>query len=621
MIRIAVIGHPLLISLLHNLEYAPSGVLIQGINAVHDEALVQARRLETEGEVDVFVSSGFNAKLLTKTITKPLVEIKATGFDILKIIKMASRYSKRLAIFTYEDQISYLNEIIDIITVKIKPIIYDNLPNVERSMDALFAEGIRTVIGTSNVVISAQRRGMNGVFIFSDDSLKRALDTAIQIGILNRADVRKAEELRAILDFAYGGVIATDQHGVINLFNPSAEKITGIPKEKALGCPIAWFFPKTRIGSVLKNGKPELNQIQPVGDRNTLTNTIPILLNNRVTGVVITFQDITASQEAESKIRKNIFSPGFVANTTLDDILGRSEAICRARRDAHLYAQSDATVTILGESGTGKELFARGIHNASARCKKPFVAINCSSFPEPLLESELFGYEEGAFTGARRGGKHGFFELAHGGTIFLDEIAEMPISLQTRLLRIVEERDLVRLGGEKILHVDIRVIAATNKDLWKMVEEGLFRTDLYYRLSVLELRIPPLRKRLDDIPLLTGIFLRGLRPDLHDDEIKMISELPLFRSYSWPGNIRELKNYLERFSVLFSAEEDPIALITSLFHVKNINTNERLSRANKEVQLNKAQEAEKLGISRTTLWRRLKKNELGLPPDTKMKHE
>lgn len=611
MIRIAVIGHPLLISLLHKIEYAPPGVAIQGINAVLDEAVVRAKRLEADGEVDVFVTSGINARLLAKAVTKPLVEIKTTGFDILKTIKIAKRYSERVAIFTYEEQISYLNEIIDILTVKITPIVYDSIPNLERSMDALFDDGIRTVIGTGNVVGSAQRRGMNGVFIFSDDSLKRALDTAVQIGVLNRVEVRKAEELRAILDFAYGGVIATDQQGVINLFNPSAEKITGIPKEKAVGLPIARFFPRTRIGGVLRSGKPELNQIQPVGDRNVLTNTIPILLNNAVTGVVITFQDVTSIQEAESKIRKNIFSPGFVAKTTLDDIIGRSDVICRARRDAHLYAQSDATVTIYGESGTGKELFARGIHNASARCKKPFVAINCSSFPESLLESELFGYEEGAFTGARKGGKHGFFELAHGGTIFLDEIAEMPISLQTRLLRIVEERDLVRIGGESILHLDIRVIAATNKDLWKMIEEGLFRADLCYRLSVLELRIPPLRKRMEDIPLLAGIFLRGLRPDLSEEIFQLIAELQIFRSYAWPGNIRELKNFLERFSVLFSAKDDPVSLVMSLFEEKNIHTNGQLPSAHQEYRLNKAREAEKLGISRTTLWRRLKKSESG----------
>lgn len=619
MIRIAVIGHPLLLSLLHNIDYAPSGVCIQGINAVLDDAVVQAARLETEGEVDVFVTSGFNARLLAKTVTKPLVEIKATGFDILKIIKMAKRYSSRVAIFTHEEQISYLKEIIDIITVEVTPIIYDNLPNMERSMDTLFAEGIRTVIGTSIVVTSAQRRGMNGIFIFSDDSLKRALDTAVQIGVLNRIEVRKAEELRTILDFAYGGIIATDQHGVINLFNPSAEKITGIRKEKALGRTIAQLFPKIHIGNALENGKRELNQIQPVGDRNVITNTIPILLNNVATGVVITFQDITSIQEAESKIRKNIFSPGFVAKTTLEDILGKSNLIRRARRDAYLYAQSDATVTILGETGTGKELFARGLHNASGRCKRPFVAINCSSLPESLLESELFGYEEGAFTGARKGGKNGFFQLAHGGTIFLDEIAEMPITLQTRLLRIVEERDLVRIGGERIQHVDIRVIAATNKDLWKMVEEGLFRADLYYRLSVLELHIPPLRKRTDDIPFLTGIFLRNFRPDLPDDKIRMIAEFPAFRLYSWPGNIRELKNFLERFSVLLSAEEDPADLIKSLLQDKSVHALPQRPVDDQGVRLNKIQEAERLGISRTTLWRRRRKNERGGPADTLMK--
>jgi transcriptional regulator, propionate catabolism operon regulatory protein len=606
MIRIGVIGHPLLISLLHNLDYAPPGVSIQGIHAILDEAVAQAKQLEAKAEVDVFVTSGINARLLAKIITKPLVEIRTTGFDILKMIKMAKQHAKRVAIFTYAEQIAYLKEILDILTVEITPIIYDNLPDVERSMDALFNEGVRTVIGTGNVVTSAQRRGMNGIFIFSDDSLKRALDTAIQIGVVNRAEARKAEELRAILDFAYGGVLATDQQGVINLFNPSAEKITGIPKEKALGLPIARLFPRTRIGSVLKSGKPELSQIQPVGDRNVLANMIPILLNNVVTGVVITFQDVTTIQEAESKIRRDIFSPGFVAKTTLDDILGQSEVICRARTDAGRYAQSDATVVIFGESGTGKELFARGIHNASARYKKPFVAINCSSFPESLLESELFGYEEGAFTGARKGGRHGFFELAHGGTIFLDEIAEMPLSLQTRLLRIVEERDLVRIGGESILHLDIRVIAATNKDLWNMVEKGLFRADLCYRLSVLELRIPPLRERLDDIPLLVGTFLRGLRSDLPEDKIALIAELPTFQSYAWPGNIRELKNFLERFSVLFNPSEDPIALIAFLFAEKKTNSGSRLPLDYKGAQVSKAREAEKLGISRTTLWRRSK---------------
>jgi transcriptional regulator, propionate catabolism operon regulatory protein len=620
MIRIAVIGHPLLISLLHNLDYAPPGVSIQGIHAILDEAVVRAKQLEAKGEVDVFVTSGINARLLAKTITKPLVEIRTTGFDILKTIKMAKRHARRVAIFTYAEQIAYLQEILDILTVEITPIIYDNLPDVERSMDALFNEGVRTVIGTGNVVTSAQRRGMNGIFIFSDDSLKRALDTAIQIGVLNRAEARKAEELRAILDFAYGGVLATDQQGVINLFNPSAEKITGIPKEKALGVPIAQLFPRTRIAGVLKSGKPELSQIQPVGDRNVLTNTIPILLNNVVTGVVITFQDVTTIQEAESKIRKDIFSPGFVAKTTLDDILGRSEVICRARTDAFRYAQSDATVVIFGESGTGKELFARGIHNASVRRKKPFVAINCSSFPESLLESELFGYEEGAFTGARKGGKHGFFELAHGGTIFLDEIAEIPLSLQTRLLRIVEERDLVRIGGESILHVDIRVIAATNKDLWGMVEKGLFRADLCYRLSVLELRIPPLRERLDDIPLLAGTVLRGLRPDLSADTIALIAEWPLFRSYDWPGNIRELKNFLERFSVLFNPGEDPIALIAVLFAEKNANASGRLSFSHAGIPLSRTREAERLGISRTTLWRRRKRKDAGRASETDPGH-
>ncbi|WP_291300060.1 sigma 54-interacting transcriptional regulator, partial [Desulfosporosinus sp. BICA1-9] len=217
----------------------------------------------------------------------------------------------------------------------------------------------------------------------------------------------------------------------------------------------------------------------------------------------------------------------FVAKTTLDGILGNSELIQEVKKDAFLYGQSDSTVLIVGESGTGKELFAQGIHNVSPRAKRPFVAVNCAALPENLLESELFGYEEGSFTGAKKGGKPGLFELAHGGTIFLDEIGEMPLPLQARLLRVLEEHEVLRIGGTRILPVNIRVVAATNRDLWEMVIQQRFREDLYYRLNVLRLRLSPLRLRKEDIPLLIGKFLSELRSDLKQDEILAISRHPM----------------------------------------------------------------------------------------------
>jgi propionate catabolism operon transcriptional regulator len=220
---------------------------------------------------------------------------------------------------------------------------------------------------------------------------------------------------------------------------------------------------------------------------------------------------------------------------------------------ARRYAQTDSTVLVHGESGTGKELLAQGIHNASRRRDYPFVAINCAAFPETLLESELFGYEDGAFSGARRGGKAGLFETAHNGTIFLDEIGEMPMPLQTRLLRVLQEREVLRLGATEPVPCDVRVIAATHRDLRQQVGAGLFREDLYYRLNILRMVLPPLRERMDDLPRLTPLFLEralaraGARMSV---DALQATLLPLLATYRWPGNVRELENLLERIAVV-----------------------------------------------------------------------
>lgn len=358
----------------------------------------------------------------------------------------------------------------------------------------------------------------------------------------------------------------------------------------------------------------KINQIQTIGDVKILANMIPIKVNNEISGAVATFQDVGTIQKAEEKIRKKIYEKGLLAKFKLEDILGDSEEIITAKRKAFLFARNDSTVLITGETGTGKELFAQGIHNASNRAKHPFVAINCQALPDSLLESELFGYEEGAFTGAKRGGKPGFFEIAHGGTIFLDEIGEVSPSLQSRLLRVLEEREVMRIGSNRILPVNIRIIAATNLDLWDMVNKKIFREDLYYRLNILELYIPPLKMRKKDIPLLVARFLSEYRTDLEEEEIVKISRHPIFSEYEWPGNIRELKNIVERFSVLYNGEVDVNSLLDNIFNKKQIKRVHLLSEYEeirtvlKDVRGNRTEAAKKLGISRTTLWRKLKKN-------------
>ncbi len=618
MIHITVMGTPMLSSIIQNLYYMPgSDVSIRIVNAFLGEAVTIAKQLEASGEVDVFVSAGSNAKLLSAVVKKPLVEINVTGFDILHALKTARKFSNHIAVFTYPYQIDHLESIIEILAMQVKTVVYDHeqVPRMERMMDEILDEGINTVIGPSLVFWMAQRRGMNAVFIYSNDSVKRALDQAVQLAQFNLQEAENVKKFETILDFTYGGIIATDRDGKVTAFNPSAEKITGINKKKALGMFIGGLLPETRLSRIVHLQKPELNQIVTISNRRVLANYVPILSEGVLSGTVVTLQAFAAIQEAEAKIRSKLFSKGFLVKTSIDDIHGRSPAIRRAKEEARLYASSNATIMILGESGTGKELFARGIHRASSRGSHAFVAINCAAFPVSLLESELFGYDEGAFTGARRSGKKGLIELAHHGTLFLDEIAEMPTSLQTRLLRVLEEREVIHIGGEKIINVDIRVVAATNKDLPELVRAGQFREDLYYRLNVLILRVPPLRERPDDISLLVSLFLSEILPDMPTKEIRTIAKHPCLREYDWPGNIRELKNLIERFAVLSPSCPDAAALLISLFqpHDTKVRTSGGdVARALRESGGNRVKAARKLGVSRSTLWRRLKR--LGNPP-------
>jgi transcriptional regulator, propionate catabolism operon regulatory protein len=301
---------------------------------------------------------------------------------------------------------------------------------------------------------------------------------------------------------------------------------------------------------------------------------------------------------------------------------------------ARRYAQSDTTVLITGESGTGKELFAQGIHNESTRASRPFVAINCAGFPESLLESELFGYEEGAFTGTRKGGKPGLFEIAHTGTVFLDEIGEMPISLQTRLLRVLQAREVVRLGGTQPTPIDVRVIAATHRNLKERVASGEFRQDLYYRLNILRLKLPALRERGDDVALLAETLLTRLASGASFKKISVeqiiASLMPFLMRHTWPGNVRELENVMERAAVLLGGsdaqnvgsadlaraifdDEDVLAASASLSSGKAAvldlvasRDRVRMLQVIGQCDGNLSMAAKQLGISRSTLWRRLK---------------
>lgn len=354
-------------------------------------------------------------------------------------------------------------------------------------------------------------------------------------------------QLQTIINTVHDGIVALDDKGIISVFNPIAEEIFNYPKEEILGKNIKDKSIRQDIFSVLETKDTEGERFVKINDKRIVVNSSYIKKDHNSIEVVYTLKDVTEIQRLEEELRRKLMSQENYARYTFDDIIGNSELIRNAKDLAKKIAKSDSPVLIYGESGVGKELFAHAIHNASQRKNYPFVAVNFAALPESLIESELFGYEEGAFTGAKKGGMPGLFEQAHRGTIFLDEIGDAPIYFQIRLLRVLQEKRIRRVGGSKVIPIDVRVISATNKDLKELIKKGNFRQDLYYRLNVLPLRIPPLRYRKEDILTLAEIFYKK-----HLKKCSKVSAEDFFRhiknwflAYDWPGNIRELQNIVE----------------------------------------------------------------------------
>lgn len=387
----------------------------------------------------------------------------------------------------------------------------------------------------------------------------------------------------------------------------------------------------SRIADVLSTGRSYLNQIAEIRERVFLYHAEPILSieNGSLEGVSIVFQDVDAVMKSDISIRRKLITKENRAIYTFDHILGNSASMTKTLKLALRYSKVDEPILLRGETGVGKEMFAQAIHRSSRRRNNPFVAINCASLPESILESELFGYVKGAFTGANREGKRGLFELAHTGTIFLDEIGELSLSTQGKLLRVLQEYSIRRIGGETPIPVDVRIITATNRDLISMVHEGEFRADLYFRINVLGLQIPPLRERKEDIGMLADMVLSECAHERGRKYYFSPSAKEKILQYDWPGNVRELQNMIHRVTVISESNEIGPEAVEDY-----INENQRLSVwmeekngkdcepeaiANRELTLeealtlskgNKVRAAELLGVSRATLYRMIGRKEM-----------
>lgn len=452
------------------------------------------------------------------------------------------------------------------------------------------------------------------------EAIANAVNEAIRLIEEIKKEKAKTEEIRTILDFIHDGVIAVDKKGKITIYNKMAEKIFRKPSEEVLGKNIEFLIPDTKLYQVMNEKKSQLDALQEIGEIKIATNRVPIIVENEVIGAVATFQEVNTLMKAELKIRKQLLEKGHLAFYRFIDIVHKSEKMSKCIEIAKKYSQLDSTILIFGESGTGKEIFAQSIHNESKRKNGPFVAINCAALPENLLESELFGYAEGAFTGAKKGGKVGLFELAHNGTIFLDEISEMPLSLQSKLLRVMQEKKVMRLGDDKLIPINIRIICATNRDLLKEVNNGNFRQDLFYRINILPLFIPPLRERKEDIIPLAEYFLKKYSKLIGKNILGFThSAVDYLLSLDYPGNVRELEGIIERACAVCEGKYiDMEDLIFKYFEINqnkiksqelSIEEQEKnlISKALTESKGNITLAAKLLGIHRTTLWRKIKK--------------
>ena len=642
--------------MIHLLFVVPYPELMEQVKEVvanHPErekvnADVQALRVDEipdipAGTYDAIIARGYTAqKTLTKySETTPTIRVHISGYDIIRAVyECREKYHpKKIAICGSEERLTEAASVCKILGVEANvyaPVRNQDLPQV---LNKAIEDGCDALVSGYSANLLAGKMGLNSVVIQTGAAaLSQAMDEAIYTVERIRHERVISQMYKTIIYSSDAGLLYVDREGIIRVRNHVARQMNGNVSimGKPLKMVISWLEPL--FGSVMKNEKVETRLISIPGTKITVSvKCSPVIANNELTGVVFNLTDVTQIQELESQIRRKLSERGLKARYTFDQIIHKSKEIDRVIQLAGRYAASDSNVIVIGETGTGKELFAQSIHNASKRKNGPFVAVNCAALPENLLESELFGYVEGAFTGTSKGGKMGLFEQAHGGTLFLDEVGEISMAIQTKLLRVLQERQVRRIGDNKVINVDVRIISATNKSVQKMADAGQFRRDLVYRLDVLRLFLPPLREREADVELLFVNQLQGMAQRNGQPPVKIEEEVfPMLCQYPFRGKIRELRNIAERVFVLhegnvISAQDVHEALypadldmdlsgeafgeaetvkqlkIPEQERENLLGEEERIRQALKISGGNKGKAAELLGIDRSTLWRRMKK--------------
>lgn len=566
--------------------------------------------------VRIIVTRGGTYKLIKENVNIPLVEIKVTASDLVESLEKVKDIDGTVAVVGYNNVVDGFDILRKIINTNIEKFELKQDSDIYSIVEKNVKRGIKTYIGDSNLAPIIDELNCNGVIISStEESILNAIQEARRIRDAIRIEKHRIKKMEMITDFVHDGVIAIDEHENITLFNGTAEQLFKLNKQDVIGRNIREVINETTLHEQLVNPGVVVGNIQNINNCIVATNQVPIIVDGEIKGAVATFQDITELQSVEYKIRKKLSESGFEAKYKFEDIIYCSDKIKECIEIAKKYSEYDSPVLIMGESGVGKELFCQSMHNHSERRNGPFVAINCAAISPSLIESEFFGYEEGAFTGARKKGKIGVFELAHKGTLFLDEISEIPLELQGRLLRVLQEKQVMRIGGNKVIPIDVKIICASNRDLKAMMRENLFRKDLYFRISILNLYIPALRERREDIIKLAEYFIIKYSAKHNKNIMKIHDDIKMaLLRYKYEGNVRELEGIIEKSMVIDSfrwlKNEDKVVAtnITVNNEYMDLRTWEKnyIKCVYDETDRNVKKTCDILKINRSTLWRKLK---------------
>lgn len=592
-------------------------------------------------DADIVVARGMTAKAIARANPHVhMVEISISISDLIEALLKCRELDNGagVGVILTDPDICHPALLQDLLGIPIYLRQAEDEAELYAAIAQLYDLGVRSFIGGLTLCRRCEDLGLRHFHIKSgSDATVRALNEALAAAkSLNRERTR-TNLISTVLNNAEDAMLAIDSAGTVFASNAQASALFLGDTTKSLeSLPLAEIIPETESETAL-SAHSETGVLRTVRDQLLLIKKTAITVDGEQYGVLVTCRNVEALRETERTIRQALSKKGLIAHYNFSDITFKSQIMRTAIASAFKYSQVDSSVFIVGETGTGKELFAQSIHNASRRCAQPFVAVNCAALPEQLLESELFGYTEGSFSGAAKGGRIGLFELAHKGTIFLDEIGEMPLSLQAKILRVLEEREVRRIGGDTVVPIDVRVISATNIDMREKLKSGQFRQDLYYRINLLNLTIPPLRERAEDIEMIFFHFIARFAARASAREPRIEPEaIDVLLRYPWNGNVRELRNLCERLVILNEGNPVSATVVEAALGIPRggILTEAELptraalgaaSRAQCEDQhpapsaasaslaarfaasgANHAEFAASIGMSRTTLWRRLK---------------